>query len=113
MSLWVVRWLSIQKPLHSTGYLCLRLWLLHSADFIWDGLRIAASIRLRRIDLQIPLLKNKYYFDESYDFIFVKPANLVCRNLRLPMDGQGLDRWLPAQLRSHHAGHRLRHPQLF
>jgi NADH-quinone oxidoreductase subunit L len=24
--------------------------------------------------LQIPLLKNKYYFDEIYDFIFVKPA---------------------------------------
>jgi len=24
--------------------------------------------------LQIPLLKNKYYFDEAYDFLFVKPA---------------------------------------
>jgi len=24
--------------------------------------------------LQIPLLKNKYYFDEIYDFLFVKPA---------------------------------------
>src|SRR5688572_27272298 len=24
--------------------------------------------------LQIPLLKNKYYFDELYDFLFVKPA---------------------------------------
>jgi NADH-quinone oxidoreductase subunit L len=23
---------------------------------------------------QIPLLKNKYYFDEAYDFLFVKPA---------------------------------------
>ena len=24
--------------------------------------------------LQFPLLKNKYYFDEAYDFLFVKPA---------------------------------------
>ena len=24
--------------------------------------------------LQIPLLKNKYYFDELYNFLFVKPA---------------------------------------
>jgi NADH-quinone oxidoreductase subunit L len=24
--------------------------------------------------LQIPLLKNKYYFDEAYDYLFVKPA---------------------------------------
>jgi NADH-quinone oxidoreductase subunit L len=24
--------------------------------------------------LQIPLLKNKYYFDEAYDFLFVKPS---------------------------------------
>jgi NADH-quinone oxidoreductase subunit L len=24
--------------------------------------------------LQIPLLRNKYYFDEAYDFLFVKPA---------------------------------------
>jgi NADH-quinone oxidoreductase subunit L len=24
--------------------------------------------------LQIPLLKNKYYFDEAYDFLFIKPA---------------------------------------
>jgi NADH-quinone oxidoreductase subunit L len=24
--------------------------------------------------LQIPLLKNKYYFDELYDFLFIKPA---------------------------------------
>jgi len=25
--------------------------------------------------LQIPLLKNKYYFDEAYDFLFVRPAH--------------------------------------
>ncbi len=24
--------------------------------------------------LQIPVLKNKWYFDEAYDFLFVKPA---------------------------------------
>jgi len=27
--------------------------------------------------LQIPLLKNKYYFDEAYDFLFVRPAYWV------------------------------------
>jgi NADH:ubiquinone oxidoreductase subunit 5 (subunit L)/multisubunit Na+/H+ antiporter MnhA subunit len=27
--------------------------------------------------LQIPLLKNKYYFDEIYDFLFVRPAYWV------------------------------------
>jgi len=25
--------------------------------------------------LQIPLLKNKWYFDEAYDFLFIKPAH--------------------------------------
>ena len=27
-----------------------------------------------KIDYKFPLLKNKYYFDELYDFLFVKPA---------------------------------------
>ncbi len=30
--------------------------------------------------LQIPLLKNKYYFDEAYDFLFVKPAYWFAEN---------------------------------
>jgi NADH-quinone oxidoreductase subunit L len=31
--------------------------------------------------LQIPLLKNKYYFDEAYDFLFVKPAYWFAENV--------------------------------
>jgi NADH-quinone oxidoreductase subunit L len=31
--------------------------------------------------LQIPLLKNKYYFDEIYDFLFVKPAYWIAETL--------------------------------
>ncbi|NWG33437.1 MAG: NADH-quinone oxidoreductase subunit L [Chloroflexi bacterium] len=31
--------------------------------------------------LQIPLLKNKYYFDEIYDFAFVKPAYWFAENV--------------------------------
>ena len=31
--------------------------------------------------LQIPLLKNKYYFDEAYDVLFVKPAYWVAETL--------------------------------
>jgi NADH-quinone oxidoreductase subunit L len=31
--------------------------------------------------LQIPLLKNKYYFDEAYNFLFVKPAYWFAENV--------------------------------
>jgi len=31
--------------------------------------------------LQFPLLKNKYYFDEAYDFLFVKPAYWFAENV--------------------------------
>jgi NADH-quinone oxidoreductase subunit L len=31
--------------------------------------------------LQFPLLKNKYYFDEAYDFLFVKPAYWIAETL--------------------------------
>jgi NADH-quinone oxidoreductase subunit L len=31
--------------------------------------------------LQIPLLKNKYYFDEAYDFLFVKPSYWFAENV--------------------------------
>src|SRR5215216_1074300 len=37
--------------------------------FMYRDVNSAAEDRL-----QIPLLKNKYYFDEAYDFLFVKPA---------------------------------------
>ncbi len=30
--------------------------------------------------LQIPVLKNKWYFDEAYDFLFIRPANGSARN---------------------------------
>ncbi|HJS18962.1 MAG TPA: NADH-quinone oxidoreductase subunit L [Anaerolineales bacterium] len=31
--------------------------------------------------LQIPLLKNKYYFDEAYDYLFVKPSYWFAENV--------------------------------
>ncbi|HLF75445.1 MAG TPA: hypothetical protein VI524_13905, partial [Anaerolineales bacterium] len=31
--------------------------------------------------LQIPLLKNKYYFDEAYDFLFVRPSRWIAETL--------------------------------
>ena len=31
--------------------------------------------------LQIPLLKNKYYFDEAYNFLFVKPSYWFAENV--------------------------------
>jgi NADH-quinone oxidoreductase subunit L len=31
--------------------------------------------------LQIPLLKNKYYFDEAYDYLFIKPAYWFAENV--------------------------------
>jgi NADH-quinone oxidoreductase subunit L len=31
--------------------------------------------------LQIPLLKNKYYFDEAYDYLFIKPAYWFAENI--------------------------------
>ena len=31
--------------------------------------------------LQFPLLRNKYYFDEAYDFLFVKPAYWIAETL--------------------------------
>jgi NADH-quinone oxidoreductase subunit L len=40
--------------------------------------------------LQIPLLKNKYYFDEAYDFLFVKPAYWVAETLVSRWMDQGL-----------------------
>ncbi|MBI3739714.1 MAG: hypothetical protein HY258_11755 [Chloroflexi bacterium] len=40
--------------------------------FGWLAYRNVESAAQDR--LQIPLLKNKYYFDEMYDFIFIKPA---------------------------------------
>ncbi len=38
----------------------------------WLAYRTVNSVAEDR--LQIPLLKNKYYFDEAYNFLFVKPA---------------------------------------
>jgi NADH-quinone oxidoreductase subunit L len=40
--------------------------------------------------LQIPLLKNKYYFDEAYDFLFVKPAYWIAETLVYKWLDQGL-----------------------
>jgi NADH-quinone oxidoreductase subunit L len=40
--------------------------------------------------LQIPLLKNKYYFDEAYDFLFIKPAYWFAENVVYKLLDQGL-----------------------
>ena len=40
--------------------------------------------------LQIPLLKNKYYFDEIYDFLFVKPAYWFAENIVYKFMDQGV-----------------------
>ena len=40
--------------------------------------------------LQIPLLKNKYYFDEAYNYLFVKPAYWFAENVVYKLMDQGL-----------------------
>jgi len=40
--------------------------------------------------LQIPLLKNKYYFDEFYDRVFVKPAYWFAANIVYRLLDQGI-----------------------
>jgi len=40
--------------------------------------------------LQIPLLRNKYYFDEIYDFLFVKPAYWFAENVVYKFMDQGV-----------------------
>ncbi len=40
--------------------------------------------------LQIPLLKNKYYFDEAYDFLFVKPAYWLAETFTYQWIDQGV-----------------------
>jgi NADH-quinone oxidoreductase subunit L len=40
--------------------------------------------------LQIPLLKNKYYFDEAYDFLFVKPIYWFAENVIYKFMDQGV-----------------------
>ena len=40
--------------------------------------------------LQFPLLKNKYYFDEAYDFLFVKPAYWFAENVVYKFMDQGV-----------------------
>ncbi len=40
--------------------------------FGWLAYRNVKSVAQDK--LQIPLLKNKYYFDEAYEFIFIRPA---------------------------------------
>ncbi len=40
--------------------------------------------------MQLPLLKNKYYFDEAYDFLFVKPAYWFAENVVYKFMDQGI-----------------------
>ena len=47
--------------------------------------------------LQIPLLKNKYYFDEIYAFLFVRPAGWIAEKFTSLVHGPGGDRRRSAQ----------------
>ncbi|MEW5942081.1 MAG: hypothetical protein AB1750_20640, partial [Chloroflexota bacterium] len=40
--------------------------------------------------LQIGFLKNKYYFDEAYDFLFVKPSSWLAENVIYKFMDQGV-----------------------
>ena len=44
--------------------------------FVYRNVNSAAEDRL-----QIPLLKNKYYFDEAYNFLFIKPSYWFAENV--------------------------------
>ena len=45
--------------------------------------------------MQIPVLKNKWYFDEAYDFLFVKPAYWIAEKFTsLFMDRTIIDGFL-------------------
>jgi NADH-quinone oxidoreductase subunit L len=54
----------------------------------WLVYRNVNSVREDR--LQFPLLKNKYYFDEAYDFLFVKPAYWFAENVVYKFMDQGI-----------------------
>jgi NADH-quinone oxidoreductase subunit L len=53
--------------------------------FVYRNINSPAEDRL-----QIPLLKNKYYFDEAYDFLFVKPATWFAENVVYKFMDQGI-----------------------
>jgi NADH-quinone oxidoreductase subunit L len=53
--------------------------------FVYRNVNSTAEDRL-----QIPLLKNKYYFDEAYNFLFVKPAYWFAENVVYKFLDQGI-----------------------
>ena len=62
----------------------------------------ARSTRWRkRLGAGLTVLKNKYYFDELYDFLFVQPGVLARGDLHLPVDGSQGDRRHPALVCPH------------
>ena len=90
MNLWVEHWQNILKQLHST-WIPLLTSLVVALGGLYLGWLVYRNVNSPAEDkLQIPLLKNKYYFDEFYDFLFVKPAYWFAENVRLQMDGQGV-----------------------
>ena len=90
MSLWAEHWLNIPKRLHSIGFPCSHPCSLHSVACTLGWLVYRNVNSPEEDKLQIPLLKNKYYFDEVYDFLFVKPAYWFAENCRLQVHGQGV-----------------------
>jgi NADH-quinone oxidoreductase subunit L len=53
--------------------------------FVYRNINSPAEDRL-----QIPLLKNKYYFDEAYNFLFIKPAYWFAENVVYKFLDQGI-----------------------
>ncbi len=108
MNLWAARWLEHAR----SGRVQLGP-LLTSLVVALGGLTLGWLV-YRNVNspaedkLQIPLLKNKYYFDEAYDFLFVKPAIWFAENLRLPSGWtRGLIDGILHHLRSRHRRHWL------
>src|SRR5688572_27463447 len=58
---------------------------LYFGWLVYRNVNSAAADRL-----QIPLLKNKYYFDEAYDFLLVKPAYWFAENVVYRFVDQGV-----------------------
>ena len=74
MSLSVGHWRNIPKQL-AFNWVPLATSLFVALGGLYFGWLVYRNVNSPAEDrLQIPLLKNKYYFDEFYDRVFVKPA---------------------------------------
>jgi NADH-quinone oxidoreductase subunit L len=63
---------------------------------LFFGWLVYRKVQTPRQDfLQIPVLKNKWYFDQAYDFVFIRPAKWIAEQFTsLFMDRQMIDGFL-------------------